>query len=72
MLAELRGVSGLVEKKRGVFYRRSRAFLHFHEDPDGLFADARLGGDDFHRFDVTRRKDQRALVLKIRRELGVR
>lgn len=70
MLVELRGVAGLAEKKRGVFYRRSRAFLHFHEDPQGLFADARLGGDDFRRFDVTRRKDQRSLVQKIRKELN--
>ena len=26
---------GLAERSRGVFYRRSRAFLHFHEDPAG-------------------------------------
>src|SRR6185369_5558259 len=25
--------SALTEKKRGVFYLKSRAFLHFHEDP---------------------------------------
>ena len=41
LLAEIRAHAGLVEKGRGVFYRRSRAFLHFHEDPAGLFADVR-------------------------------
>ena len=53
LLAELRTL-GLVEKSRGVFYRRSRAFLHFHEDPKGLFADIRdEAGFDFERIDVT-------------------
>jgi hypothetical protein len=54
LLAELRGLSGLTEKSRGTFYRESRAFLHFHEDPAGLFADIRGGDeDDFMRIDVT-------------------
>ena len=26
-----------------MFYRRSAAFLHFHEDPAGFFADVRIG-----------------------------
>ena len=54
LLAQLRGLGGMVEKKRGVFYRKSQAFLHFHEDPKGLFADLReAAGADFERFDVT-------------------
>ena len=37
-----------------MFYRKSQAFLHFHEDPKGLFADLREAmGADFERFDVT-------------------
>ena len=38
LLHELRSVPGLVEKSPGVFYRKSKAFLHFHEDPTGLHA----------------------------------
>lgn len=54
LLTRLRALPGLMEKKRGTFYRKSRAFLHFHEDPKGLFADMRdATGDDFERFDVT-------------------
>lgn len=54
LLGELRAVGGLTEKSRGVFYRKSRAFLHFHEDPKGLFADIRdADGNDFDRIDVT-------------------
>jgi hypothetical protein len=29
----------LKEKKRGCFYLKSKGFLHFHEDPKGMFAD---------------------------------
>lgn len=54
LLGELRGLASLTEKSRGVFYRKGRAFLHFHEDPKGLFADIRDAEDrDFQRIDVT-------------------
>jgi hypothetical protein len=45
LLARLRGIEGLKEKSRGVFYFKSKAVLHFHEDPAGLFADFRPNGD---------------------------
>ena len=41
LLERLRGVEGLREVRPGVFYLKSRAFLHFHEDPTGLYADFR-------------------------------
>lgn len=50
-LSEISAISGLVEKKRGIFYRESAAFLHFHEDPSGLYADVRLA-KDFDRYRV--------------------
>jgi hypothetical protein len=50
LLERLRKLNGLSERKRGIFYHRSKAFLHFHEDPSGLYADIRLAGDDFERF----------------------
>ncbi|HEX7168087.1 MAG TPA: hypothetical protein VF230_14005 [Acidimicrobiales bacterium] len=56
---------GLVEKKRGVFYRRSKAFLHFHEDPTGLHADVRLG-DDFERFRVESETERADLLERVR------
>ena len=67
LLEELREMDGLVEKKRGVFYRRSKAFLHFHEDPAGLFADVRLVGPDFDRLRVSTRAEHRVLVRSVRR-----
>jgi hypothetical protein len=70
LLQELRAMDGLVEKGRGVFYRKSNAFLHFHEDPAGIFADVRLRYDDpFTRLAVTTRKQQAALVAAIKRAL---
>ena len=53
VLTRLRAYSQLREKSRGVFYLRSKAFLHFHEDPAGLFADIRApGAADFDRIKV--------------------
>lgn len=66
LLEHLRELPGLQEKKRGVFYRKSKAFLHFHEDPAGLFADVRLTGPDFDRIEVTSPGAQRKLVARIR------
>jgi hypothetical protein len=71
LLAELRKLEGLTEKKRGIWHRRSQAFLHFHEDPAGLFADLRTG-KDFERFRVTTRAERRAFLARVRRELAIR
>jgi hypothetical protein len=70
LLAELRSVEGLTEKSRGVFYRRSRACLHFHADGDDTFADVRFAGDDFERTRATTRTEQRRLVAAVRRALA--
>ena len=41
LLAGIRAAAAglLKEKKRGCFYLKSKGFLHFHEDPKGMFAD---------------------------------
>ncbi len=69
LLENLRELDGIKEKKRGVFSRTSRAFLHFHEDPAGLFADVRLDGAIFERHGVTSRKEQRELLARVRAAL---
>jgi hypothetical protein len=70
LLAKLRGVNALVERTPGVFYRRSRAFLHFHEDPAGMFADVRLAGDDFVRLRVTSQAEQASFLEMVCRTVG--
>ena len=62
LLKRLRAIPPLREKSRGVFYRGSRAFLHFHEDGEELWADVRLT-EDFERFAVAHASD-RAKFLK--------
>jgi len=62
LIASLRAQPGLKEKSRGVFYRGGKAFLHFHEDPAGLFADVRLTGTDFERFRVESEGERNALL----------
>jgi hypothetical protein len=69
LLVRIRELAGLKERKRGVFYRGSSAFLHFHEDPAGMFADVRTDSD-WQRIPVNSRAEQRALVAKIRAALS--
>ena len=70
LLNELRALEGLTEKARGVFYRRGRAFLHFHEDPSGLHADLRLAGDDFDRYRAQDEAERAALLTLVRKALA--
>jgi hypothetical protein len=69
MLEQLRAIEGLKEKSRGTFYRKSKAFLHFHEDPAGFFADVKLG-DDFVRLPVNTRTEIATLIRSTKRALA--
>jgi N-acetylglutamate synthase-like GNAT family acetyltransferase len=69
LLAELRAVPELRERKRGNFSMRSQAFLHFHEDSGDLYADVKLDGE-FQRMRVTTHTEQLALVRRVRNALG--
>jgi hypothetical protein len=71
LLRELRGMPSLREKTRGTFSRGGRAFVHFHDDAAGLFADVRFH-EEFERFDVTRAADQRRFARSIREVLRAR
>ena len=64
LLDELRARPVLREKRPGVFYLKSRAFLHFHDDPGGVFADVRLA-DEFVRLRVSSRSEQFDLLERI-------
>ena len=65
LLAQIRVTDGLTERKRGVFYRKSSAFLHFHEDPAGFFADIKTG-PAWQRVPATTPADRRALLRLVR------
>lgn len=64
LLEKLRARTVLREMRPGVFYLRARAFLHFHDDPRGVFADVRLAGD-FVRLPVTSSSQQSDLLERI-------
>ena len=70
VLVDLRTIPGLVERTPGSFYRGSKAFLHFHEDPAGLFADAKLAHGTldaaFERCAVNTATERRAFVAAVR------
>ena len=61
LLEELRARPALREERPGVFQLKSRAFLHFHDDPTGIFADVRLA-DEFVRMPVASRSEQADLL----------
>ena len=73
LLAAIRTLPGLIERRPGIFYLKSRAYLHFHEDPAGIFADARLS-EDFERFAVNTPREQAAFfeLLAVNRGVPVR
>ena len=65
LLERLRALGVLREKSRGVFYLKSRAFLHFHEDPSGLYADIRTpDGRDFDRLKMDCPEAEAALIAR--------
>ncbi len=65
LLGLLRARTDLVERTPGCFYRRAQAFLHFHEDPEGLFADVKLEGKRFTRLRVSTPAEQAALWERV-------
>jgi hypothetical protein len=80
LLAELRTLPGMVERKPGIFYAKSsaskmaapklNAYLHFHEDPAGIFADVRLNGEEFDRFPVNTKREQEAFLKRVTKNRG--
>jgi hypothetical protein len=70
VLRALREHPVLVEKSPGTFYVKSKAFLHFHEDPAGLFADVKEDLLTFARYRVSTRAEQKKLLARVKRCLS--
>jgi hypothetical protein len=66
LLADLRQLPQLRERKRGFFSRGSHAFLHFHEDQGDFYVDVRLYGA-FQRKRVTSHDEQTDFLAQVRR-----
>ena len=68
LLVKIRRHPQLKERKRGLFYQKGKSFLHFHEDPAGLFADLSDGAESW-RLRVSEPAEQKALLAKIKQVL---
>jgi len=64
LLFRLRQIDQIKEKKPGIFYRGAKAFAHFHEDPQGIFADLWIAAD-WQRFKVDSQKEQDQFVKTV-------
>ncbi|WP_322014262.1 hypothetical protein [Paraburkholderia sp. J12] len=69
LLCQLREFPGLSERSTGIFYRKSKPFLHFHEDPTGLYADVRIELE-FERFPVNSEGEKSTLLKAIGRAIA--
>jgi hypothetical protein len=69
LLIELRKQAALREKAAGVFYLKSKAFLHFHDDPAGIFADVKLDLKTYSRVRATTITEQKTLLRRIDKSL---
>ena len=70
LLCSLREYGELVERTPGSFYRKSKAYLHFHEDPSGIYADVKLSGAEFTRVRATTPQEHDHLLSLIAKGLG--
>jgi hypothetical protein len=66
LFIQIRTRKGLQERKPGIFYKKSKAFLHFHEDPAGMYADLSAVAE-FERYPVNTKKQWEALLRAIDR-----
>ena len=63
-----RRIPPLKEKGSGKFYLKSTAFLHFHDDPAGFFADLKVAGD-WQRYPVNDDSDYEVLLHVLDQQL---
>jgi hypothetical protein len=71
VLSAVRRHDGPRERGRGIFYLRSDAFLHFHEDPAGPFADLKVEGR-WVRLRVATKRERVKLLREVARALPTR
>ena len=58
----------LKEKGQGRFYFKATAFLHFHDDPAGIFADLKIQGD-WQRYPVNTEAECATLIQELDAQL---
>jgi hypothetical protein len=66
LLVQIRRRAWLSERKRGIFYRKSVSWLHFHGRPGAVHADLKVGRD-WVRFPANRAAQWRRLLAALDR-----
>lgn len=66
LLEAIRELGLAEERKRGIFYRRREAFLHFHEEAGRILADLKIGRA-FERYPANTRRDWARIVAAVKR-----
>jgi len=64
LLVKIRQRAWLTERKRGIFYRKSVGWLHFHGKAGAIVADLKTGRD-WVRFPVDRKSDWPRLLAAL-------
>lgn len=64
LLAAIRERDGVRDRRRGYFYRKGRALVHFHQDPAGLYADLHEGSE-WHRLRVSEPEERRRFLAAL-------
>jgi len=65
LLEALRRETVLAETAHGIFHHRGRAFLHFHQDPAGIFADLKIA-ETWVRLAANTKFEQQHLLKRVR------
>jgi hypothetical protein len=67
LVESLRAVEGLVDVGRNPpnFHFRSRPFLHFHTNDEGIYADVRFGNGDFEPVWVSTPQEREMLLARV-------
>jgi hypothetical protein len=68
LLTEIAAIDGLSlkGKTQTAIYRKSKPFLHFHWNDEGIVADVRFEGPDFIRVPVNSPAERQRLVQDVR------
>ncbi|MDP9043575.1 MAG: hypothetical protein M3O01_02095 [Pseudomonadota bacterium] len=71
LLRQLREIKALREQKPGIFYLKSNAFVHFHDQDGAVFADLKKSsGSGFDRYPVDTPAQQRKFVDDTKRRVA--
>lgn len=71
LLTQIRTRPWLVERKRGIFYRKSAGWLHFHGKAGAVHADLKVGRD-WVRYPANNRNEWRRLLAALDRTAPLR